>query len=474
MKTVLFINSSGSRCFRRDNGLWRQIERPGQGDKVWVIANLPEEALEAFTLPFLFGSDRRNFLERKLAAAYPKSEFRAAVTFFGGMLNPQSGIITGLSSDEAIGRELAKLNVTVAGVWGMAMLMALIARRLSIADSIMVMPSVHFLRILVIKNGVPVLTRCIHRYGEENKLESDANEILRTRQHLENRHIFERAELPPVLYLADGASLPHADFTLLPLPAALLPAGDAGYLHPLFEQVISASRGQLAPLTLRAHHLAENIRNLAYAGIAASLLALVLFGQQDFFALFELHRREATLNAQLRRENAESDKLAGRIAASGIDPALLRQATEFAALEIDSAATPDAMLRFAAAAIANLPQARIRQLAFRFPKPAERYCQGPGLLSGILADKAADAARITELQFTLLQQDNLAPAAQIELNRHVSAAIKAYPGVRLLQDPAAFSLIDTLKGGFGIATGVTQNQWCIGIPWLTAPTEEPR
>ena len=472
MKTVLLISPSDCSCFRRESGLWKRIERPDRGDRVWAIANLPEEALEAFTLPRLFLIDRRRLLERKLAAAYPKSAFRAAATLSGGMFKAGTGIVTGLSSDEAIARTLAQLTAPVAGVWGTAMLLALIATRLAIANAIIAMPSSHYLRILVVKNGAPVLTRCIHRYGEQDEIDSDANEILRTRQHLENRHVFEREAFPPVLYLADSTPLQHADFALLPLPAALKPAGDAGYLHPLFEMAVASSQGQLAPLALRAHHLAENIRHLAYAGIAASLLALVLFGQQDFFALFELHRKKTGLDAELLREKADSDRLAERIASSGIDPALLRQATEFAAREMDSAATPDQMLKFAAAAIAALPALRIRQLSFRIPKPAERYCQGPGALSGTLADAAPDAARFTELQFTLLQQDNLAPAAQ--LNRQVSTSIKAYPNVRLLQDPAAFSLIDTLKGGFGIDSGSAQNQWCVGIPWLSVPTGEPQ
>ncbi|MFA6971574.1 MAG: hypothetical protein WC208_09255 [Gallionella sp.] len=481
MKTVLLISPSGTRYFQRVNGVWQLIEKPAPTDKLWVIANLPEETLEAFNFPLLFGRDRSNFLERRLVAAFPRSQYRAAAIISGNWFKPGTAVLTGLTSAEAVTSRLDKLSIPIAGVWGISTLLTLMARRLAINNVLLAIPSEHYLRILVIREGIPVLTRCVRRYSEDNSSDnnSDANEILRTRQHLENRRMFEHDAMPPILYMGDATSVsPHLDLaglTLLPLPDALLAKADAAYLHPLFEQVISSPHGQLAPLQLRARHLAENVRQASYAGIALSLLAVVLFGQEDFRALIDLQGHEKTLNTNLQQTIRERDLLAARISATGTDPALLRQATTFAALKMDAAPTPESILRFTAAAIADLPQVRIKSLTFRFPKQGERYCQGQSVIPLIGgsnpsdSDSAAVAQHFTELQFSILLTENMTPAAQIEINKRISAALKARDGIQLMQDPAVLSLINTLKGGFGMETTQTDNLWCMSIPWKTTP-----
>ncbi len=493
MKTVLFINSSGARYFRRVNRIWQLITQPERKDKLWVIANLPEETLEAFKLPLLFGRDRSNFLERHLVTAFPRSPYRAAPLISGSLFKPGTAVVTGLTTAEAVTSKLDKLDIPIAGVWGMSMLLTLLVKRLSIANVVLAMPSVHYLRILVIKEGIPVLTRCVHRYSEDNSSDndSDANEILRTRQHLENHRIFEPDAIPPVLYLGDGTSVNEhlvlAGLTLLPLPSALSPDGEAGYLHPLFEHVISSPRGQLAPLQLRARHLAENIRHAAHIGVAASLLTFILFGQDDFRALIDLHGKDNTLRADLQIAESKSQRLEGSISASGLNPALVRQATRFAALEMNAAPTPESLFQFTAAAIADQPQVRIKSLTFRFPKQGERYCQGHSVIELPLTDRKIDLSslsgskpsgadadeetdippRYTELQFTILLTENLPAATQIEIRKRISAALKAKNGVQLMEDPAAFSLINTLKGGIGMDTTQTENLWCMSVPWTS-------
>ena len=193
MKTVLFINSSGPRYFRRENGVWHSIDKPDHSDRLWVIANLPEETLDTFKLPMLFGRDRSSFIARRLAAAFPHSQYCAAAVLNGNWLNPVTAALNGLTTAEAVTSELEKHDMTIAGVWGISLLLTLMTRHLSIKDVILAMPSVHFLRIVVLQDGIPVLTRCVHRYSEDSDHEndSDANEILRTRQHLENKRFFE-------------------------------------------------------------------------------------------------------------------------------------------------------------------------------------------------------------------------------------------------------------------------------------------
>src|SRR5665811_705635 len=108
MRTVLLVDSSGTRYFRRDNGIWQLIEKPEHNDKLWVIANLPEETLEAFRVPLLFGRDRNNFLERRISSAFPHSQYRAAPIISGNLLKSNMVVLTGLTVAEAVSGKLDK------------------------------------------------------------------------------------------------------------------------------------------------------------------------------------------------------------------------------------------------------------------------------------------------------------------------------------------------------------------------------
>jgi len=486
MKIILLINSSGGQFFKCANGLWQSVENPEQNDRLWVIANLPEEMLETFAVPLLFGSDRRHFIQRNLATALPHSQYRAAPMFSGNRFTAGTAILTGLTSAEAVSREISKLTTPVAGVWGMSVVLAILLRKHAIDNVILALPSTHYLRILVLKEGVPVITRYIHRYNEEK--EGDANEILRTRQHLENKRIFERQAIPPVLYLGDTAmvdvQLSRAGVALLPLPAAFKPMGDAAWLHSIFKLLVTTPEGQLAPLQLRAGHLSLRLRQIAYAGIALSLMAAILFGQADFRELLTLHGKAQIVEANLKKTSLERETLAARISASGTDPALVRQATRFSELEMEAAPAPEVILQFIAGTIADLPQVRVKSLTFRFPKPDEHYCEGPTAIELPLLKRKinlspgstppdADIQHFTELQFSILLTDNLTPEAQIEIRKHISARLKASPDVQLMLDPAAFSLLNTLKGGFGIDKSQAENLWCMSIPWKTMMPAPP-
>ncbi|MFA6061145.1 MAG: hypothetical protein WC736_00925 [Gallionella sp.] len=485
MKTVLLIHASGAQYFRNIRGAWQTATQTEPGDRLWVIVNLPEETLEALNVPLLFGRDRNSYLARRLAATFPHSHYHAAAFLSGGLISPGIAVLTGLSSADAVSNRIEKQSIPVTGVWGMAMLLTLMLKKLHLNNLLLVLPDAHFVRILVIKQGTPVLTRCVRHDEEEG--DNDAGEILRTRQHLENRHIFEHEQMPAVLYLGDAskisAPLAAAGLTVMPLPEALSPRGEAAYLHALFEHVTTSPAGQLAPLQLRVSHLAENVRRTAYTGIMACLLAAILFGQEDFRALLTLHRRGHTLNGELQQAMSERAQLTARISSSGLDPALVRQATTFAALEIDIAPTPEAILQLAASAIADLPQVRIKNLTYRFPKPGERYCQGHTVIDVPLINqkielrippgsKPHDAGnnetstipnRYAELQFSILLTEN--PASEAEIRKRISTVLKATDGIQLMEDPAAFSLINTLKGGFGMDTTRSENLWCMSILW---------
>jgi hypothetical protein len=231
--------------------------------------------------------------------------------------------------------------------------------------------------------------------------------------------------------------------------------------------------------------LADNLRHAAHIGIAASLFSAVVFGQQDFRALIDLQGRKNTLDSDLKIASSERERLTARISASGKDPALVRQATRFAAIEMNAAPNPESLLQLVASAIADMPQVRIKNLSYRFPKSGERYCQGQTVIDVPLLNQkihlplpvgskpanpdsdieASAPPRYSELQFTIMLPDNLTPAAQLEISKRISASLKSHNGVQLMQDPAAFSLINTLKGGIGMSTIQTETLWCMSVAW---------
>lgn len=447
MKTVLLIDSSGARYFKRRRGQWQKIDKPDDKDSLWVIADLPEEVLERLELPLLFGRDRAHFLQRHLATAFPNSQFRAVIP--GSLFRSGTALLTGLNATETISRELENLKNPVAGVWGIFMLQASIMRRLGIDNIMLVLPGQHYLRMLVIRHAAPVVTRCIHRYSEKD---SNADEIQRTRLHLENHQIFEQEATPPVLYLGDPASSGIAE--LMPLPDAMMPKGDASYLHALFEEVASSPKGQIAPMPIRSRYLGRRIRQAAYILTALCLLTGMLFAQHDLRVLFSLDADENRLKKNLQQEAVQRQHLANRIRESGADPALMRQAIKFSALEIEAAPTPSSILQFVAAGIAGLQDVRIKSLSYRLLKPGEHYCHK----EAFSADK-----RYAELQFSILLTEHLPAVQQAGIRKRISDNIRKNATVQLMEDPAAASNFHAIQGGFGTAN--TEDVWCMILPW---------
>lgn len=480
MKTVLFIDSSGSRYFQRTSGQWRPVDGPTSKDTLWVLVNLPDESLEVIDLPRLYGSDRLSFLERRLAAAFPESNCRAAHTLSGGLLAPGKVMLTGLSSAEETTAQLADLDTHVVGLWGAAALLTMMAKGVGSAGALVVLPSPQAMRILVLKEGVPVLTRYVHSDASSN-----ADEILLTHHYLENQRIFTRGKPPPVLFLGDAAAvearLGSAGLNLLPVPKGLLPKGEAGWLHPFFEKLVSSPPCQLAPLPLRARYVVRNVRWAAYAGAVLSLCAGGYFGQGEIRDVMVLRERVEALQIEEQGAGAERERLVGLIAKSGADPELVRRATQFEAQEITAAPSQEAFLPLAAAIIAEVPAARVQTLSFRLAANGEAVCQAKGELStgsnpveeapsvDGSGEVTAGGLRLAEVQLTVALPEDLSPRARSEARQRISQAVQAVAGVKLLQDPVLAARKAVLSGGLGANSGLAEDRWCLSVPWQ--PTE---
>jgi len=483
MKTVLFIDSSGRRYFQRRAGGWFPVEGPSRQDTLWVMANIPDESLEVIDLPRLYGSDRTSFIERRLAAAFPESTYCASHLLSGGVLSPGKVMLTGLSSADDVAGQLAALDTTVVGLWGIAALITMTAKRFKVPDALVILPSPHALRILVVKNRIPVLTRHVHCDGD-----SIADEILLTRSYLENQRMFERGKPPPVLFLGDASAvlprLAKAGLSLLPTPKEFLPKGEAGWLHPFFDRLVATPPCQLAPLSLRARYLVRNVRWAAYAGAALSLGAGSYYCQADIRAVMELRTRAQALHGEVQSAALERERLTGLIKKSGADPELVRRATQFVAQEITAAPSEDAFLPLAAAAIAEVPEARVRALSFHLAANGEGVCKGqqdsqsntqvdavpPALGS---AEAAAGSLRQAEIQLAVMLPADLAPKAKAEARKQISRALQGMAGVKLLHDPALAGRKAILTGGAKANIGLAEEQWCLSVPWKTKDEKMP-
>lgn len=485
MKTVLFIDSSGRHFFQQRQGEWRQVDGPSRTDTLWALVNLPDESIEVVDLPRLVGRDRTLFLERRLTTAFPESNCRACRLLSGNWLSASKVMITGLSTAKQIEGQLTELDTTVVGLWGVAALLTAMAKRLSAPDLLLILPSDNALRIIVIKDRNPVLTRFVHCDGDNH-----ADEILLTRTYLENQRIFERGKPMPVLFLGEttaiAARLATAGVNLLPMPNELLPKGRVGWLHPLFNHVVSSPACQLAPLPVRARYLGQRLRRAAKIGAIASLVVGCFFALADSRAIYAISERAKAIQVETQGVLKERDRLSALIKNSGVDPKLVRFSNQFEAREITLAPSDKAFLPLAAAAIAEVPAARVQTLSFRLAANGDGVCPkapdqqptntpaGAGQ-PGFGSEETASSLPQAEVKLTIELPDSLSPQDKARTLTQISAGIKGVPGVTLLQDPALVVPRAIITGGAGVNTAVGQGgeEWCVSVPWRKDVAEVP-
>lgn len=475
MKTVLFIDSSGSRYFQRIAGMWRLVSEPNSKDTLWVIVNLPTESLELIDLPRITGRDRSNFLQRRLAILFPESSYRTAHILSGGMLKPKKVMLAGFNAVREIVDVQGKHAATFVGLWGTAAVLGLMARQFLLSDVLLVMPSALGLRILVLKGRAPVLTRYVFCEGFNS-----VNEILLTRNYLEDQQIFESGKTPPVLFLGDSSSiearLADEGLTLLPVPKEFLPKGEAEWLHPLFNYIISSPPGQLAPLSLRASYYAGKLRQAAYGTAFVSLVAISLYGHGDWRGLVEMQLRERTLHSETRDASSERERLRKQINNIGADPEMVRQATEFAEQEISTVPDVETFFFLASEAISGLPGVRVKSLSFHLVSADTNSCQDKSDQSAVkpvesvppakaVGGAAGSSSRQAEAELTVMWPADLSLRAKVEERKRISTSLQGIVGVTILRDPTTVARRATLRGGAGGSAEQAEDRWCLGVAW---------
>ncbi len=474
MKTVLLIDTLGNHYFEKITTEWKPTTTPSNKGTLWVIVNLPEESLEAIDLPRLSGNDKNLYIERRLASIYTESTYRAAYPIQSvrkaGANKTNKLVLTGLTTSKEIAPLLESIPTPIAGVWGITSLLVMLSKSLKAPDVLIALPNKHELRILVIKDKVPILTRCVNT--EES---GPASEILITRLYTENQHIFERGHALPVLFLGDQTlvetPLNNAGLTLLPVPKVFLRKNKTDGLYPLFDRLITSPIAQLAPITVRTPYLVRNIKRAAYAGALVSLLAACIYGQDGIQTLLDQQGQEQNLQTKLQKASHENQQLAARLTQSKTDPELMRRAIQFKAQEIDAAPSPEDFLRLAASAIADFPDARIKALSFYVAPGKDSLCKEntQSIQSNVAQAALNTTKRVALLQFTILLPNTFSSQARTDARQRISTALTRNPGIKLLQDPEASARNAAIKGGAINDNPQIEDRWCVNVPWKTVP-----
>lgn len=472
MKTVLLIDTLGTHYFEQRGKEWQLTATPSNKGTLWVLVNLPEESLETIDLPHLSSSDRGLYIERRLANIYTESSYRAAYPIKSlrkaGANKTNKLVLTGLTTAKEVIPLLEPIPTPIAGVWGITNLLVMMSKSLKTPDVLIALPNKHELRILVIKDKVPILTRCVNT--EES---SPASEILITRLYIENQHIIERNYPLPVLFLGDPSlvetTLNNAGLVLLPIPKVFLRKGTTNYLHPLFDRLITSPISQLAPISVRSSYLVRNIQRAAYIGALISFLAAGIYGQDGIQTLFDQKKHEQVLQKKLQTASRENQQLTSRLTQAKTDPELIRHAIEFKAQEIDAAPTPDDFLRLAASAIADLPEARIKTLSFYLTPSNDGICKDNALPNTSTINNKATAQRTALLQLTILLPNALSSHARTDARQRISTRLTNTPGIKMLQDPETSARNAAIKGGSISDNPQTEDRWCVSVPWKTVP-----
>ncbi len=480
MKYLLYLTATGAQLWCRDRAGWHLAAGLADGP-VWVLTNLPEESLAEIQVPRVFGRDRTDFLTRQLANQFPQTPFRTLLAAYpaGGLMDrlaPPRRTLMGLDAAQKVDAALDSLSAPIAGLWPMSMLLAHIGCKKSLPSALfVVLPGADALRIIYIKNHVPVLSRLIPGVSRPSE---QAAEIIRTLRHLENTRVIERTgQQHPLLLLGEAEDLPallradRLDLIAPPAPWGKLPASD--WLFALFDLALTSPAGQMAPLSRRTQYVANRMRAPAYAG-AALCLALGLLaaadnlrnGVADYSKRSQIQDHAQLLTTQLA---AAEQQMAG----FGVPAELVRSAVALDQAEVESAPSLALQMQQIAQVIGQHDATRLERFDWRILSAGQAACTRGGATTASPAEPAAPdpaAKRLVEVSLELILAANQGERARFQTIVNLSSLMRKINGATLLQDPARELGQEVLSGGVarqqeGSAKALV---WCLTLPGVRA------
>lgn len=490
MKTVLYLSAGGAQYWTKTGNTWQAQDNAGTGP-VYLLGNLPEEGFEDIQVPRIFGADRKSFIRRQLTSRFPDTPYTALLStpVTGGVMNrlaPPHQIAFGLEAAHRVNTALAALgSVPIAGVWATSLLLAHIASHPSLrGDLFVVFPDVDAVRIVFVRQGVPVLTRLIPSVIQAPDI---AAEISRTVRYLENSRQLERSTEPHnVLMLGNPPEievwLKQENLRRLAPPPPWHKKPPADWRFALFDKVTAAPAGQLAPLSWRSRFVAQRMRAPVYAASGLCLL-LALVVATDNLSQIAKDYSFSQASAQRRRvHEIQINETRRNISGFGVSADEVRNAVLLEQTELAQAPSLSSHLRQLSQIIGPFDGFRLVDLDWRLLNKAEVACSGvaaaalaPPAASGAASESVAvRPGRQVEISFLLLDRLERGERAKMQALTSFSARLMQLPGVSLKVNPVEAVVAGSFSGGGAVTEKPADKPmaWCLTLPWPGATPKQ--
>lgn len=471
MRVVMWIDSEGQRWWVRQQSRWVAVEVPPPGVPIHIVTDLPDEAFAEISLPRLFGKDRVDYLQRQAALRFPDSRYRALLPPAPDQgwlerLAPRKQVLAAIESGDAIDTALSAVRERpIVGLWSASQVLAYIGSRRGMPPNLFVLVHSHdHLRIVFLRRRVPVLTRRV-RVAHDPK--ACANELVRTLRHLENTHAVERDKQRfGVLVLGDdGAVAQHWGDERLDLVSVLQGACEPHVL----DAVMRKPPGQLAPLALRVHHVASQVRSVSWAATACVCAVTAWWSAGALSELWQQLQSQKQSQARAAQLQSTSQRLAQEIAAFGVSPGAVRKALQVDSTEIEAAPEFRKHLVQLSQAMDKLGGARIQQLSWSLKTPQEGVCSNAETAQSVPAEAPPTTPeRAVEVRVALARLGNT-PWERERSLQATNQVLRAMEGVQVIEDPA-----ERLRGA-SVSVGGQRNATDDTLAWcLRWPASSPR
>ncbi|NDP40269.1 MAG: hypothetical protein GZ093_16235 [Rhodoferax sp.] len=475
MKTVLHLATSGPQLWRKSRDGWQAYDGPAKGP-VWVVTDLAEESFAEILIPRIFGRDRQGFIARQLVSRFPDTPFRTTLpTPTNGTLMdriaPPRLTLLGVDAAQKVNQALDALSAPIAGVWAMSMLLSLIGVKKGLPSELfMVLPTAQALRIVFIKNRVPVLSRLIPGITQASE---QVTEIVRTLRHLENTRVLERSgRKHAVLMLGDtqdlAALLAAHQLQLLDPPSPWANTAPADWRFALFDLVLSSPAGQLASLSRRASFVAARLRQPAYALAAVSLGLALWASVGNLREIVASHSTRIQIDGRTQQLTEQLNEVEQKMAGFGVAPDLVRQAAALDREELTTAPSLAAHMQQLGQVVGQHPEMRVGQFEWRILQPGQAACTrgapAPAANSETPVTEAAAPKRQVEISFGITLPQDQPARARAQSVASLSTLLAKLHGVSLIQDPAKTMAQATLSGGGARPEAEQALSWCLSLP----------
>jgi hypothetical protein len=349
--------------------------------------------------------------------------------------------ILGLDTSERLSTLLEETKAPLAGLWMGSLLVATIGCHQSLPSNLFVVfPESDALRIVFIKNRLPVLSRLI--LGP-TQAEDQAAEIILTLRHLENTRALDR-DAGRLAVMVLGASqeiercMDHGLFEVVIPPPPWDSVADDAWLFALFDLVITSPKGQMAPLKRRAEFVAIRLRPVAYA-FAGLFSLFTLWTAAENVRFFETsYSNKRQIETNLQKIEEQTRDAAKEILEFGVSPELVSRAIILEKNELSSAPSFTLPLHQLGEVISQQEILRLKSYTWRIVPPGEPVCI-QGAKGSPLKPANVDLSKVkreVEVIFEILLPPSTQEKSRAQIVANLSVQLSGIEGIHLIRDQA--------------------------------------